>query len=46
MTITSLLLLFSLSLPVIQDQYKCLYRVLKLAQESKNVYGNVGDGSL
>ncbi|KAK3761972.1 hypothetical protein RRG08_030492 [Elysia crispata] len=28
------------------DQYKCLYRVLKLAHESKNVYGNVGDGSL
>ncbi|KAK3735472.1 hypothetical protein RRG08_018247 [Elysia crispata] len=25
------------------DQYKCLYSVLKLAHESQNVYGNVGD---
>ncbi|KAK3798315.1 hypothetical protein RRG08_020611, partial [Elysia crispata] len=25
------------------DQYKCLYQVLKLAQDSQNVYGNVGD---
>ncbi|KAK3730664.1 hypothetical protein RRG08_016539, partial [Elysia crispata] len=25
------------------DQYKFLYRVLKLAHESQNVYGNVGD---
>ncbi|RUS73294.1 hypothetical protein EGW08_018943, partial [Elysia chlorotica] len=25
------------------DQYKCLYRVLKLAHDSQNVYGNVGD---
>ncbi|GFS14729.1 receptor-type tyrosine-protein phosphatase alpha-like [Elysia marginata] len=24
------------------DQYKCLYRVLRLAHESQNVYGNVG----
>ncbi|KAK3759016.1 hypothetical protein RRG08_016522, partial [Elysia crispata] len=27
------------------DQYKCLYSVLKLAHESQNVYGNVGDMS-
>ncbi|KAK3787117.1 hypothetical protein RRG08_065088, partial [Elysia crispata] len=27
------------------DQYKCLYSVLKLAHESQNVYGNVGDVS-
>ncbi|GFR89267.1 receptor-type tyrosine-protein phosphatase mu [Elysia marginata] len=25
------------------DQYKCLYRVLKLAYESQNVYNNVGE---
>ncbi|GFR91579.1 receptor-type tyrosine-protein phosphatase mu [Elysia marginata] len=25
------------------EQYKCLYHVLKLAHESQNVYGNVGD---
>ncbi|KAK3732864.1 hypothetical protein RRG08_056694 [Elysia crispata] len=25
------------------DQYKCLYSILKLAHESQNVYGNVGD---
>ncbi|KAK3780601.1 hypothetical protein RRG08_015965 [Elysia crispata] len=27
------------------DQYKCLYRVLKLAYDSQNVYGNVTDVS-
>ena len=36
---------FHLFLRVVQDQYKCLYRVLKLAHESQNVYGNVGDVS-
>ena len=29
----------------VQDQYKCLYRVLKLVYDSQNVYGNVTDVS-